>query len=86
MISDTSDLRLTGFANRNQKLCCEIWCSHDAEDSCHCLLCCDAVWWYGRIPTFRRTLLPPSSFQRLSYVSHRIFTLKMKEARPPKRR
>jgi hypothetical protein len=30
------------------------------EDSSQGLLGCDTVQWYGRIPTFQRTLLPPS--------------------------
>jgi len=35
-----------------------------------CLLGCDAVWWCGRIPTFRRSTLPPSSGWRWRWRLH----------------
>jgi len=31
------------------------------QDSSHGLWGCDVMYWCGRIPTFQRTLLPPSS-------------------------
>jgi len=40
---------------------CKIWGFHGGEDSSRSLLSCEDVQCCGRIPTFRRTLLPPSS-------------------------
>jgi len=39
---------------------CEIWV-FSSDDSDRCSLNCGDVYWYGRIPLFRRKLLPPSS-------------------------
>jgi len=41
--------------------CCEIWGFHGDEQSDRGLLSYDTVKQCGRIPVFRRTLLPPSS-------------------------
>jgi hypothetical protein len=43
------------------KTWCEFWGFHGSEDSSRGLLGCDAVWCCGRIPTYQRSMLPPSS-------------------------
>jgi hypothetical protein len=40
---------------------CEIWDFHNVEDSSRGFLGSDPLQYCGRIPAFRRTLLPPSS-------------------------
>jgi hypothetical protein len=40
---------------------CEIWSLYGDEYSSRGLLSCDTVQWCGRIPTFRRSMLPSSS-------------------------
>jgi len=40
---------------------CEIWGSHGGEDSSRSRLGYNTVWCCGRMPTFRRIMLPPSS-------------------------
>jgi hypothetical protein len=49
---------------------CEICGFHGCEDSSLRLLVCDALWGFGRIPTFRRTLRSPFSSWRWTYGIH----------------
>jgi hypothetical protein len=45
---------------RLDKITFEIWGSHSTVDSSQ-VLSCDSVYCYGKISTFRRAILPPSS-------------------------
>jgi hypothetical protein len=47
----------------------QIWRLYNAEYSSRILLGCDAVQCCGKIPTFRRIMLPPSSGRRFFHLS-----------------
>jgi len=64
----------------------QFWDFHGCKDSTRCILSCDTVHWCGRIPTFRRSMLLPSSgwsgrayiYAIFSHFHH--FTLNMQAA------